>query len=223
MLNKTAFSLQRQCGTRWCVQEHSHAWGGAEERRSTVPFPAGTSISRLPSPDLVWEVEIHEFSALGKPPWAGLGAAPRAGRWLWEGQSPQAGYCRWGPLWQRGLTWSSQLLLFLPQRHPVFFYLSQSIISVIIIISLPCLPSQHQPRFSVHRRDSANTKGEMSARCITRFSPNVMWGYRISHHITAVLHSLQCHGYGSLPAPAANLSFQGALCHGYFKHLMQGI
>lgn len=120
MLNKTAFSLQTQRGRRRCIQQHSHAWGGAEERRSTGPFLAGTSISRLPSPDLVWEVEINEFSALGKPTWAGLGAAPGAGMWPWEGQSPQAGYCRRDLLWQRGLTWSSQPLL-LPSTPPCVF------------------------------------------------------------------------------------------------------
>lgn len=74
-----------------------------------------------------------------------------------------------------------------PQHHPVFFYLSQAIISIIIVIFPPRLPSQHQPRSSVYRRDSANTKGEMSVCCITCFSPNVMWGYRISHHVTAAV------------------------------------
>lgn len=109
-----------------------------------------------------------------------------------------------------------------PQRHPAFFYLFQSVISIINIIFLPRLPSQHQPQLTVSRGDSAHTKGEMWVCHIPCFSPNVTWGCRISHHITAALCSLQCHGYGSLPAPAASLSFQGALCHGYFKHLMQG-
>lgn len=47
-----------------------------------------------------------------------------------------------------------------PQHHPVVFHLFQATISILIIIIFPPrLPSQHQPRFSVYRRDSANTKG----------------------------------------------------------------
>lgn len=184
MLNKTALSLQTQCGRRWCIQQHSPAWGGAEGRRSTGPFPAGTSIPRLLSPDLVGECSVF----WGNPPgqaWGqhlGLGCDPG------KDNRPRLGIVDGASLEGSDVIFPTPPLL--PQHHPVFCYLFQSIISITIIIFLPCLPSQHQPRFSVHKGDSANTKGEMSARCIPCFSPNVMWGYRISHHITAACSAM---------------------------------
>lgn len=141
-------------------------------------------------PALLGELETHMNAALwGNPPGHVWGQHLSLGCDPGKDNPPRLGVVD-GASSNRGVWCDLPTPPLPPQRHPVLFYLFQSIISTTVIIFLPPLPSQHQARFSVYRRDSANTKGEMSVLYITRFSPNVTWGYRF--HTTLQQCSAAC-------------------------------
>lgn len=221
MLNKTALSLQRQRGRRWCILPGVRRGRGEEEHGAIPSWHVHVHVHLL---SLIWW-ERWKYTSLviwGNPPGQAWGQHLRLGCDSGKRKSPQVGYCGWGLLQQRGLVGSSQLLLFPLNTTLCFSTFSNPQFPSLLLFSHPiCLHStSHSSVCTEGTRQTPRGKCQLSACPV--FSPNVMWGYRISHHITAAFCSLQCHGYGSLPAPAANLSFQGALCHGYFKHLMQG-
>lgn len=129
------------------------------KRRSVVPFVAGTGsacTSILPAA-LLNLCERWRYPAssdgLGKPTWAGMGAASWAGlcmpgRTVCPGWAPQTGTPD-----QEGLlsTDGSGVILTTtplpPKCQPALFSLFLSVISIVvggvIIIFLPCFPSQH--------------------------------------------------------------------------------
>lgn len=71
MLNKTALSLQTQRGTRWCIQQHSQAWGGGRGGEEHGAAPG-------------WHIPLHAPLS-----WAGVRAM---GSVLWGNPAGQA----WG-------------------------------------------------------------------------------------------------------------------------------
>lgn len=133
MFDKIVLSLQTPYGMRGCVQQHQEAaarrgaWCHSRLPQAAHPPPSSSICPR------------GGDTPQGKSRRDGMAAAPQAGL---------------GTPGGRGAAVTLPTTPLRPNRQPALFSLSQPIIPItVIIISLPCSPSQPWPRSSVPRRD----------------------------------------------------------------------